>query len=268
MTVSCEGEERMQYLPHPLVRLGVLCLLTSILAAGGCTSTDQQAATEDVNNKAFTFTSGAVFHAGLANIPTTLEFTNRATTFTLTSSNGSATGAQRFGSCILTVTASTYTPQAGPQAGEVITLQPCTFDDTSRVLTVANGAITALSQPAIARVVNATAADLNNRTFLFSSGAVFDTTLANLETTLRFTNNATAFTLTTTNNAATNTANGNNAFGAAGACILTVTSSNYPVSTSGVQIASTITLRTCQFNSSTGVLTLSNGDGSVTISSI
>lgn len=266
----------MQPRPHVLVYLGVLCLLTSALGWGGCTSTDQQATVDDLNNKAFTFTSGVVFHPALANISTTLEFTNRATTFALTSpvpstnqtATSSAMGTNQLGSCLLTVNASTYPAAAGPQVGQVITLQPCEFDETNRTLTVVHGALTAISQPAITRVVNATAVDLNNRTFLFSSGVVFEPTLANFATTLRFTNNATAFTLTTTSNNGSSTASGNHTLGATGGCILTVTTSNYPTTAPGVQVNSTVTLRPCQYNSSTGVLTLSNADGTTTISSL
>ena len=255
----------MQCLRHTLLCLGVLYLMGSAALLGGCTSTSSQPTADDVNNKAFTFADGAVFHAGLARTATILEFTNKANTFILTSQAGSATGTVRFGSCILTVTGSTYTTGAGPQAGEVITLDPCDFDDTNRTLTVAHGGITATSQPALAQVVTATAADLNNRSFLFSNGAVFHTALTNLVTTLRFADNATTFTLSSTTNTATNTAKGGHSFGDAGSCILTVTSSDYSVS-SGPQVGTVIRLTTCQFNSSTGFLILS--DGKTTISSI
>src|SRR2546423_626303 len=82
-----------------------------------------------------------------------------------------------------------------PQVNDVMTLNPCTFDSTTRPLTVSNGPITATSNPAIARFVNATASDLNNKTFLFTSGEIFNAALVNIVVTLQFTNNANSFTL-------------------------------------------------------------------------
>ncbi len=73
---------------------------------------------------------------------------------------------------------------------DVITLSRCDFDSTNRTLTVSNGSITATSNPAIARLVNATASDLNEKTFLFASGEVFNSALVNIAVTLEFTNNA------------------------------------------------------------------------------
>src|SRR5262245_19654462 len=81
----------------------------------------------DVNNRFFTFADGQVFDPALTNISTTLTFTNNANNFTLSSAGGIATGTNVFGSCILTVTSSTYLSGAGPQGGAVITLSPCDF---------------------------------------------------------------------------------------------------------------------------------------------
>ena len=78
---------------------------------------------------------------------------------------------------------------------DVITLSSCTFDSTNRTLTVSNGPITATSNPAIARLVNATASDLNDQTFLFASGEIFHPALVNIGVTLEFTNNANDFKL-------------------------------------------------------------------------
>jgi hypothetical protein len=170
-----------------------------------------------------------------------------------------ASGNNRFGSCILTVGTSTYAPGTGPQVNDVITLNPCDFDSTNRTLTVSNGPATATSNPAIARLVNATANDLNDKTFLFVSGEIFHPTLVNIPVTLEFSNNANDFTLTSADNT-DNEANGNNTLGS---CTLTVSRSTYRPGT-GPQVNDVITLSTCQFNSSTGALTISNGTIGIT----
>src|SRR5262249_53240553 len=142
----------MPRLSHILLNLGVV--IVGALTLFGCAATDGQATEDDVNNKSFTFPNGTVFHPALTSA-TTLEFTDNAITFTLSSAGGKASGSNRFGSCILTVGTSTYTPGTGPQVNDVITLNPCTFDSTNRTLTVSNGPITATSNPAIARLVDA-----------------------------------------------------------------------------------------------------------------
>jgi hypothetical protein len=242
----------MPRLRHRFLNLGVVLIIAGALTLSGCAATDGQATTEDVNNKAFTFSSGTVFHPALTGA-TTLEFTDRANTFTLFSANGTALGNNRFGSCILTVSTSTYAPGTGPQVNDVITLNPCNFDSTNSTLTVSNGPATATSNPAIARLVNATANDLNDKTFLFVSGEIFH------PVTLEFTNNANDFTLTSADNT-DNEATGNNTFGS---CTLTVSRSTYRPG-SGPQVNDVITLSTCQFNSSTGALTISNGTIGIT----
>jgi hypothetical protein len=251
----------MPRLRHILLNLGVVLTIAGTLILSGCTSTDQQATADDVNNNAFTFPSGTVFHPALTGA-TTLEFTNNANDFTLFSAGGMASGSNRFDSCILTVGTSTYDSGAGPQVNDVITLSPCDFDSTNRTLTVSNGSITATSNPAIARLVNATASDLNDQTFLFASGEVFDLALANIQVTLEFTNNANDFTLTSTQNT-NNQARGHNAFGS---CTLTVGQSSFRPG-SGPQVNDVITLSTCQFNSATGELTITNGTTGINITS-
>src|SRR5262249_21370059 len=126
---------------------------------------------------------------------------------------------------------------------------------------VSNGPITATSTPAIARLVNATASDLNDRTFLFASGAIFNSVLMNTSVSLKFTNNANSFTLTSSDNT-NNTASGTNTL-SSGSCTLTVTGTTYRVGT-GPQPNDVITLSTCQFNGSTGTLTISNGTITIT----
>jgi hypothetical protein len=248
----------MPRLRRILLNLGVVLTIAGALTLSGCAATDGQAATEDVNNNAFTFASGTVFHPALTGA-TTLEFTDGANTFTLFSANGTASGNNRFDSCILTVGTSTYTPGTGPQVNDVLTLNSCNFDSTNRTLTVSNGSITATSNPAIARLVNATANDLNGKTFLFVSGEIFHPALVNIAVTLEFTNNGNDFTLTSADNT-DNEATGNNTLGS---CTLTVGRSTYRPG-SGPQVNDVITLSTCQFNSSTGALTISNGTIGIT----
>ena len=248
----------MPRLSHRLLHLGVALTIVGMLILSGCAATDGQATSDDVNNNAFTFPSGTVFHPALTSA-TTLEFTNNAESFALFSAGGTVTGSNRFDSCILTVGTSTYAPGAGPQVNDVIALNRCEFDSTTRTLTVSNGSITATSSPAIARLVNANASDLNEKTFLFASGEVFNSALVNIAVTLEFTNDAKSFTLTSTANT-DNEASGTNTFGS---CTLTVTRSNYRPG-AGPLVNDVITLSTCQFNSSTGALTVSNGTISIT----
>src|SRR5262245_65566110 len=146
----------MPRMRHILLNLGVVLIIAGALTLSGCAATDGQATEDEVNNNAFTFPSGTVFHPALTGA-TTLEFSDNANAFTLFSAGGTASGNNLFDSCILTVGISTYAPGTGPQVNDVITLNPCTFDSTNRTLTVSNGSITTTSNPAIARLVNATA---------------------------------------------------------------------------------------------------------------
>jgi hypothetical protein len=98
----------------------------------------------------------------------------------------------------------------------------------------------------------ATASDLNNRSFTFANGAVFHVNLVNVSTTLCFTDNATNFTLSS----AGGTAAGTNRFDT---CILTVANSSYTVGT-GPQVGEVITLDPCDFDSDRQTLTVSNRD--------
>jgi len=255
---------------HILLNLAVVLTIAGALTLSGCAATDGQATADDVNNKAFTFPNGTVFHPALTGA-TTLEFTDRGNTFTLSSAGAggpeaippTASGSNRFGSCILTVGTSTYAPGTGPQVNDVMTLNPCTFDSTNRTLTVSNGPITAISNPAIARLVNATASDLNDKTFLFASGEIFNAMLVNIVVTLHFTNNANSFTLTSSDNT-NNTASGTSTI-SSGSCTLLVTSTAFNAG-AGPQRNNMITLSTCQVNGSTGSLTISKTDSNGTIS--
>src|SRR5712691_7150727 len=135
LRLSQQGGQPMPRLRHILLNLGVVLTIAGVLTLSGCAATDGQATTDDVNNKSFTFPNGTVFHPALTGA-TTLEFTDRANTFTLFSAAGRASGSNRFGSCILTVGTSTYAAGTGPQVNDVMTLSPCNFDSTNRTLTV------------------------------------------------------------------------------------------------------------------------------------
>ena len=255
----------MPRMSETLLSLGVVLTIAGSLTLFGCAATNGQAEVEDVNNKSFTFANGAVFHPDLAGAAATLQFTDNANTFTLASAGGTATGGNRFGSCILTVASSTYTPGAGPQVNDVIILNPCNFDSTNLTLTVSNGPNTITSNPATARLVNATANDLNDRGFLFFSGEVFHPGLVNVVVSLEFDNNASTFELTSEENTDIE-ATGINTFSSpSGACILSVGRSTFRFGT-GPQPNDVITLNPCQFNGGTGSLTISNGPITITSS--
>ena len=128
----------------------MLIALAGAMSLLGCSEDIQQAIASDLNNQSFTFPSGAVFNPGLANIATTLAFSNNAANFTLSSAGGTAAGNNTFGNaCTLTVTASTYAIGAGPQVNDVIRLDPCDFDIPNKTLLIGNGTTTATSSPAV-----------------------------------------------------------------------------------------------------------------------
>jgi hypothetical protein len=241
--------------------LGLCALLTIIgtFTLAGCylSHTIEQATASDVNNQSFTFANGAVFHSALENVSATLSFSDNATSFTLASSGGTATGTNRFDSCVLTVVTSTF--GTGPQVGEVITLDPCEFDSDRKTLTVENRSLTATSMVATVftpgstgNVNQATASNVNNQSFTFTSGEVFHRNLINISTVLSFTDNATNFSLTSAG--AGGTATGTNRFSS---CILTVESSTYAVGT-GPQANTVITLNPCNFDNTAKTLTVTN----------
>jgi hypothetical protein len=242
----------------------VLLTIIGAFVLKGCylSRTVDQATAGDVNNRSFTFANGAVFHSALNNVSTTLCFTDDATNFTLSSSGGTANGTNRFGSCILTVTDSKYGAGAGPQGGDVITLDPCDFDSDRQTLTVSNRGLTTTSTVATAcspggggTGTPATSNNVNNQRFTFGSGEVFDPALRNVRTALEFTDNATNFTLTSAgiNGTATGTSTVQS-----GSCTLTVTSSTYTVGTKLRANSPAIRLSPCNFDSTTRKLTVSN----------
>ena len=127
-----------------------LIALAGAMSLLGCSEKVEPAIASDLNNQSFTFSSGAVFNPGLANIATTLAFSNNSANFTLSSAGGTATGSNTFGNaCTLTVTDSKYTIGAGPQVNDVIRLDPCDFDIPNKTLLIGNGTTTATSSPAV-----------------------------------------------------------------------------------------------------------------------
>ncbi|MGE3540160.1 MAG: hypothetical protein AB7N91_22320 [Candidatus Tectimicrobiota bacterium] len=252
----------MRRLIRPWRSLGMCLSFLGVLYLSGCSSPVGQAAADDVSNRAFAFADGAVFHAALANQPTTLLFLDNASAFTLFSADGSGTaaGSNRLGSCQLTVTSSTYAPAAGPQVNDVITLDPCDYDSDNSTLTVSNRGITSTSATAVARVVAATASDVRNRSFLFNVGAVFNEELDGA-TAVAFNGNASEFTLETTTGDTTGTAEG---VVQLSPCRLTVRSSTYR--TGGPDAGDVIEFNACRFNGGNRTLILSRG--SITESSI
>ena len=127
-----------------------LIALAGAMSLLGCSPDVQPAIEDDLNNQSFTFSSGAVFNPGLANIETTLAFSNNAEDFLLSSAGGTASGTNTFGNaCTLTVLDSTYAIGTGPQVDDAIRLAPCDFDIPNNILLIGNGTTTATSSPAV-----------------------------------------------------------------------------------------------------------------------
>jgi len=238
-----KGGKNVQRVSRTLRGCVVCIAIASVLSLLGCSDSVQQANVNDVDNQSFTFPSGAVFHQALANVSTDLAFFNSATNFTLSSAGGIATGTNTFGSCTLTFITSSYASGTGPQVNDVaIRLNPCDFDIPNKTLLLGNGTTTAISSPAMPTgtiIEQATESNVNNRSFIFPSGAVFHQKLANVSTTLAFSNHAINFTLLSAGRKAT----GINAFGS---CILTVLTTEYDLD-SGPQVNDVIRLTTCSF---------------------
>jgi hypothetical protein len=253
--------------PRILV-LSTLIIMCGVFILAGCyvSRTIDQATASDVNNRSFTFTSGAVFNNALANVSTALAFSNNAQNFTLCSGSQTATGTNKFGSCTLTVMDSNYSAGAGPQLNDVITLDPCDFDSDTKRLTVSKGNVTATSAAAAAATgtgcstgTPATADNVKNQSFTFANGEVFDTALTNVQTALKFSSDAQNFTLTSVGTLS-GTAMGTSSV-SGGICNLTVTTSTY---NPGPQRNASIALNPCTFNSTKNTLTVSHLNLTVT----
>src|SRR5262245_57452506 len=257
--------------------LGALLTIIGAFILAGCylSRTTEQATVSDVNNQSFTFTNGAVFNANLVSLSTTLCFTDNATSFNLSSTGGTATGTNSFGSgCTLVVGpnadpsaaggGSNFPGTGGLQPNETITLDPCDFNSDLKTLTVSNRGLTTTSTAAVAgcqgnsgNSIPVTAANVTGQSFTFStppSGEVFDTRLINVTTALAFTNSAAQFSLTSTsigaNATGTSTVQG-------GVITLTIASSSYAFA-AGPQVGDVIRLNPCTIDTSTRELTVTN----------
>jgi hypothetical protein len=145
-----KGGKQVQRASRTMRGFVTLIALAGAMSLLGCSENVEQAIASDLNNQSFTFPSGAVFNPGLANIATTLAFSNNAANFTLSSAGGTAVGINTFGNaCTLTVTGSTYVVGTGPQVNDAIRLAPCDFDISNKVLLIGNGTTTATSSPAV-----------------------------------------------------------------------------------------------------------------------
>jgi hypothetical protein len=101
-------------------------------------------ATGAVVNTPFTYPSG-VSELGTS-AATTVTFTNTATTpaFSISSGGSTATGVTTFGSCIFTVSASTFPASHPLAAGKTVTVNPCNLNVAVKGV-VANGVATTRS---------------------------------------------------------------------------------------------------------------------------
>ena len=150
-----KGGKQVQRASRTMRGFVALIALAGAMSLLGCSENVEQAIADDLNNQSFTFPSGAVFNPGLANIATTVAFSNNAAgiaaaNFTLSSAGGTASGSNVFGNaCTLTVAASTYAIGAGPQVNDAIKLAPCDFDIPNKTLLIGNGTTTATSSPAV-----------------------------------------------------------------------------------------------------------------------
>jgi hypothetical protein len=150
-----KGGKKVQCASRTMRGFVALIAIAGTMSLLGCSPAVQPAIADDLNNQSFTFSSGAVFNPGLANIETTLAFSENASIFTLSSAGGAVVGTNTFdNACTLTVTGpapdkSPYAIGAGPQVNDAIRLEPCDFDIPNKTLLIGNGTTTATSSPAV-----------------------------------------------------------------------------------------------------------------------
>ena len=145
-----KGGRKVQRASRTMRGFVALIALAGAMSLLGCSENVEPAIADDVNNQSFTFSSGAVFNPGLANIETTVAFSNDAATFTLSAAGGTASGSNTIGNaCTLTVSTSTFAVGTGPQVNDAIRLLPCDFDIPNNTLLVGNGTTTATSSPGV-----------------------------------------------------------------------------------------------------------------------
>src|SRR5215831_9646985 len=78
-----KGGKQVQRASRTMRGFVALIALAGAMSLLGCSENIESAIVDDLNNKSFTFSSGAVFNPGLANTETTLAFSNNAANFTL-----------------------------------------------------------------------------------------------------------------------------------------------------------------------------------------
>jgi hypothetical protein len=133
----------------------VFAASTFLAACGGGDDNTELVATADVSapvsalnvaaaaNEPFTFSTGVGAFGTTTPTTVTLDST---TTFTVSSTQGTANGDLSFGSCIFTVTSSTFLPGSPLASGGRVEVQPCNLSiDTSGLRA---------SQNAVARAVS------------------------------------------------------------------------------------------------------------------
>jgi hypothetical protein len=104
----------------------------------------------ELSNRAFAFDDGNVFGIADAATLTFGQFVGNTAPFTLEAGDQIAHGMATLTSCDLEVVSSTFEAGQGPQARDLIILDPCRIDaQDNDVLRVTNGGITATSGPAV-----------------------------------------------------------------------------------------------------------------------
>src|SRR5262249_51451037 len=145
-----KGGKTVQRASRPMRGFVALIALAGAMSLFRCSPSVQPTIASDLNNQSFTFSSGAVFNPGLANIETTVAFSNDAATFTLSAAGGRAAGGNNFGNaCSPTVLTRTFSVGIGAHVNDAIRLFPCDFDIPNNPLLVGNGTTTATSSPGV-----------------------------------------------------------------------------------------------------------------------
>jgi len=164
----------MRHTNRMVLGLIAVFVLGGSLALFGCSSSDnttevtaQGTAANLLGGKTFTFADGTAFGVTPANTTTTVSFNATANRFAVAAPglNRRATGVVTYGSCIFAVGSSTnpdapltattnpngggsnFPAGTGPQPGQTLTANPCTFDGNATTVTITIGAATTTSGP-------------------------------------------------------------------------------------------------------------------------
>lgn len=169
-------ERAVRYVVAVLVMLSAFALVT-------CSGDDEESRDEEFRNvsvllpvgagafleqaqdQPIPFPNGSAFSAGIGNNAVTLTF-NTTSTFTLASGSATASGTVAFGSCLFTVTASTFPAGRGPQVGDRLNFPTCnavigasnvevgggTVTGTAVLVLVNAAGVSAISDPGTVRV--------------------------------------------------------------------------------------------------------------------